>query len=318
MNRILVIRGGAIGDFILTLPAIKLLRDAWPHARLEILGHKNIIALAENRFYADATRSIEDGPLASFFTKNTELRAEPAEYFGSFDLILSYLFDPAGIFKANLRRCGKMRIVVGPAKLNPTEHASVQLARPVVSLGLTTESAAPRLFPSEDDHRAAALLLPHAARCVIALHPGSGSATKNWPIANWVALAKWLVATGNRHLTVVGGEADEAQISQLRDAASSLPITYVLNQPLPIVAAMLAQCDAFIGHDSGISHIAAAVGTPCVLLFGNTDPAVWAPRHEHVRVLRAATALLSDVSVEEVRAGVTRSIPSEPLSHLSS
>ena len=59
-QRILVIRGGAIGDFVLTLPAIKLLRDRFPDAHIEILGRKHIIALAEKRFYADATRSIEE------------------------------------------------------------------------------------------------------------------------------------------------------------------------------------------------------------------------------------------------------------------
>ena len=67
MKRILVIRGGAIGDFILTLPALKALRDAYPSAHIEILGYKNIAVLAEHRFYAQAVRSIEYGPLASFF-----------------------------------------------------------------------------------------------------------------------------------------------------------------------------------------------------------------------------------------------------------
>ncbi|MEY2499591.1 MAG: heptosyltransferase, partial [Verrucomicrobiota bacterium] len=66
MNRILVIRGGAIGDFILTLPAIKLLRDGFPSAHLEILGYQHIIVLAEKRFYADAIRSIEHRALAGF------------------------------------------------------------------------------------------------------------------------------------------------------------------------------------------------------------------------------------------------------------
>ena len=64
LSRILVIRGGAIGDFILTLPAIKLLRDAFPCAHLEILGYRHIISLAEVSGYANATRSIEYGPLA--------------------------------------------------------------------------------------------------------------------------------------------------------------------------------------------------------------------------------------------------------------
>ncbi len=83
MNRVLVIRGGAIGDFILTLPALKALRDARPNAHIEILGYRHIAALAENRFYAQAVRSIEYGPLSSFFAKNSELPAELANYFGS-------------------------------------------------------------------------------------------------------------------------------------------------------------------------------------------------------------------------------------------
>ena len=75
MNRILVIRGGAIGDFILTLPALKALRDARPQAHMEILGYKHIAVLAENRFYAQAVHSIEYGPLARFFARNSELPA---------------------------------------------------------------------------------------------------------------------------------------------------------------------------------------------------------------------------------------------------
>ena len=92
--RILVIRGGAIGDFILTLPAIKLLREEFPDAHLEILGYQHIIALADGRFYADATRSIEYGAMAGFFVPQSELEPELSEYFASFHQIISYLFDP--------------------------------------------------------------------------------------------------------------------------------------------------------------------------------------------------------------------------------
>src|SRR3954452_13825797 len=106
MNRILVIRGGAIGDFVLTLPAIKLLRANFPRAHLEILGYPHIAALAENRFYDQAVRSIEAGQLARFFARGTELTAELVDYFGIFDLIVSYLFDPDQIFEQNVRHCG--------------------------------------------------------------------------------------------------------------------------------------------------------------------------------------------------------------------
>src|SRR5919202_4302019 len=98
MKRILVIRGGAIGDFILTLPALKALRDARPATHIEILGYKHIAVLAENRFYAQAVRSIEYGPLARFFAAGSELPAELADYFAGFDLIISYLYDPDQVF----------------------------------------------------------------------------------------------------------------------------------------------------------------------------------------------------------------------------
>jgi heptosyltransferase-2 len=117
MTRILVIRGGAIGDFILTLPALKALRDAYPHAHIEILGYKHIAVLAENRFYAQAVRSIEYGPLSTFFAKNAELPSELVANFAGFDLLISYLYDPDGIFECNLRRCGVELLIRGPAKI---------------------------------------------------------------------------------------------------------------------------------------------------------------------------------------------------------
>ena len=150
-----MIRGGAIGDFVLTLPAIKTLRDAYPHAHIEILGYKHIAVLAENRFYAQAVRSIEHGPLASFFAKNSELPAELANYFASFDLIISYLYDPDRIFENNLRLCGVENLVCGPAKIGHGAHAARQLANPMEELGLRVDDFAARIFPSEADRSAA-------------------------------------------------------------------------------------------------------------------------------------------------------------------
>ncbi len=131
MKRILVIRGGAIGDFILTLPTLKALRDACPHAYMEILGYKHIAVLAEKRFYAQAVRSIEYGPLSSFFARNSELPAELANYFASFDLIISYLYDPDRIFENNVRRCGVENFFCGPAKIVQTlDHAALKKFSP--------------------------------------------------------------------------------------------------------------------------------------------------------------------------------------------
>src|SRR6267378_4235971 len=145
MRRILVIRGGAIGDFILTLPAVKALRDAEPDAYIEILGYKHIAVLAQNRSYAQAIRSIEDGSLSSFFAKQTDLPIELVDYFATFDVIVSYLYDPDRIFETNLRHCGVENLVRGPGKIDNSQHAvrqSRDCATACKSADLSTHSKA--------------------------------------------------------------------------------------------------------------------------------------------------------------------------------
>jgi ADP-heptose:LPS heptosyltransferase len=298
VNRILVIRGGAIGDFILTLPAITLLREGFPRAQIEILGYEPIIALAQRRFYADAIRSIEYGPLAKFFAKGSALPAELREYFGSFDLIVSYLFDPDRIFQNNLKRCGIKMFLAGPPKLSSHEHAALQLARPLEQIGLCVKNPAARIYPTGADRKCAQDVLGHSRKPVIALHPGSGSETKNWPIENWKKLGEHLFSTDCTVL-VVAGEADEARLRLLETAWKGKPVRFARNLTLPNLAALLENT-VFIGHDSGISHIAASVGARCILLFGPTDPTVWAPANENVMVLRAPEGDLRLLAVETV------------------
>jgi len=287
MNRILVIRGGAIGDFVLTLPAIKLLRDRFPQAHLEILGYRHIAALAEKRFYADAVRSIESASLARFFARNSELPGELADYFGSFDLILSYLYDPDGIFEANVKTSGSGTFIAGPSKLDDREHAVFQLARPLAALRLSLTDPAARLFPTDDDRYAVRTLLEN-----------SGGETKNWRIENWIELGGVLLANGHP-LMIIGGEADTARIQQLKLAWKGKPIQFAENLPLPHLAALL-EGTVFLGHDSGISHIAAASGARCLLLFGPTDPAIWAPANEQVALLCAPEGEMRLLKVETV------------------
>jgi hypothetical protein len=91
--------------------------------------------------------SIEYGPLARFFARNSELPAELADYFASFDLIVSYLYDPDRIFETNLRRCGVENLICGPAKIvENAGHAAQQLARPIQELGIKVVDFAERIF----------------------------------------------------------------------------------------------------------------------------------------------------------------------------
>ncbi len=303
--RILVIRGGAIGDFILTLPAIALLRENFPGAEIEILGYEHIVALAHGRYYATAIRSIEYSAMAGFFVPGSVLAPDLAEYFAGFQQVISYLFDPDGFFEANLRRAGVKNLLPAYVKIDDSQHAAQQLAQPLERLALFLDDPAARIHPTEADRALARDFLGDSAAPVIALHPGSGSPRKNWPLENWSALGRWLGSLPQRpRLLVVGGEADTAQFATLPAAWTGLDLLVALDLPLPHLAAVLERCRLFVGHDSGISHLAAAVGTPCVLLFGPTDPAVWAPANPDVRVLPAPDGNLAQLSLETVQTAV--------------
>jgi heptosyltransferase-2 len=305
MNRILVIRGGAIGDFILTLPALKSLRDARPQAHIEILGYKHIAVLAENRFYAQAVQSIEYGLLARFFARNSELPAELSRYFASFDLIVSYLYDPDQIFETNLRRCGVENLICGPARIvENAGHATRQLARPIEELAINVTDLAERIFPSIEDREFAREFLASVPQPIIAIHPGSGSHDKNWPVEKWIDLfSPDNHCADLKRLLVISGEADEAQANQLEREWKNRGVRFLRNLPLPRLAAVLEH-SIFIGHDSGISHLAAAAGANCILLFGPTNPDVWAPKNENVRVLRSPSGKLDDLQIETVEAAL--------------
>jgi heptosyltransferase-3 len=273
-----------------------LLRDRFPAAHLEILGAKQVAALAEKRFYADTVRSLESASLARFFARNSELPAKLTEYFASFDLVLSFLYDPDRIFETNVRTAGVANFIAGPSKLDNSEHAALQLARPLQSIDLLLTDPAARLFPNDEDRQA----VRDFRECTTALHPGSGSETKNWPIENWIKLGDLLLARGHR-LFIVAGEADSPRTRKLRVAWKDKSVQFAEHLPLTHLAALLEDM-SFIGHDSGISHIAAAVGARCLLLFGWTSPALWAPRNENVTVLRPPNRKIDDLEVDRVLA----------------
>ena len=282
--RVLVIRGGAIGDFVLTLPVLRLLRDMIPGVHIEVMGYLSIATLAQTAGLADSVRSLEHRTFAPFFAKNAPLDEALAEHLRGFNIILSYLFDPDGHFKATMERVGvKTFLECSHRVQNDGTHASRQLARPLekIAFFLEEEHLRQNHFPRPES--------PEKRR--IAIHVGSGSVTKNWPLERWMAVAD---ALGDFEVVFITGEAEEERGMLVQDR----PSWHAL--PLNELAARLSTCGAFFGHDSGIAHLAAACGVPSLLLFGPTDPAVWAPPQPHVTVLRAPGGELAALDVEPV------------------
>ena len=304
---ILFIRGGALGDFIITLPTLRLLRERWPDAHIEVLGQPRFSEIALHRYYLNGVRSVNHGPLSAFFTPQAVLDPEWMEYIGDFDLVLSYFYDPDGLFHSNLTRCHPLEILTHPPRVPEFfgEPAARYFAHIVEPLGLKLgEDAASDLFPSSEDVAAARAFLTglKVGTRLVAIHPGSGGKTKNWPVTSWAELGQRLSrALPDVTLLLIEGEADAEEAQFLIEAWKDLPLLRARWLPLPILAALLRETVLFLGHDSGITHLAAASrrDLPVIALFGPTDPAVWAPPRKGVQVLKGIPDLKS-LAVTEV------------------
>jgi ADP-heptose:LPS heptosyltransferase len=139
----------------------------------------------------------------------------------------------------------------------------------------------------------------------LALHPGSGSEKKNWPESGWSELLHYLIEATPMNLLLVSGEAEGDRAQRLVAALPAERIQKAHNLPLPELASALQACAAFIGHDSGISHLAAALGLPALLLWGNSAKEIWCPPQENILILEDAGGLKA-VRLEQVIEGLNR------------
>jgi ADP-heptose:LPS heptosyltransferase len=235
----------------------------------------------------DHARSIEDRGLIPFFVRGAELPESWARYFGAFDLFLSYLHDPESVFHDNLRRCSQGRILRGEYRPDESRglHATACLLEPLKGLGIDAPDPVPRLLLPPASTREDDILPRGQARC-LAVHPGSGSESKNWPVVRWnELLRRWTNESGNG-LLVIAGEAETGRLGEtLRGIAED---RFILAQDLPLLELgyRLSRCQGYLGHDSGITHLAAAVGVRGLVLWGPSNLVVWRPCSENLHVLQ--------------------------------
>ncbi|MEI8090153.1 MAG: glycosyltransferase family 9 protein [Opitutaceae bacterium] len=277
MRRVLVLRGGALGDFIVTLPALAALRLQAPKVRIELAGNASAAALAVTRGLIDAVHSQNEARWAMLYER-ASLHADFASWLASFDVILNFWPDPDADLAHHFPLHPAQTFLSAPA--HPTcAPAAVHYFAPMRELGISVPSAfyplAERTAPTPN--------------CRIAIHPGSGSPQKNWPLERWLELAAWLRSTYHAELLIITGEAESTAtrltLAPLGTAAHQLPLETLIRE--------LSTCRLFIGHDSGISHLAAACSVLSLLFFGPTDPIIWAPPAPHVHWLKSSSAVSS-------------------------
>src|SRR5262249_28160480 len=135
-QHILIVRGGAVGDFILTMPVLAALRNQFPRARVEVLGNPSIASLATRLGLADNIRDLGSFQFAPLFSCNGVCSSDIAKWLSRFDLIVSYAYDPERVFENNLCRHSNAQFIAGPYRPNEQSiaHASVQMFGPLAGL----------------------------------------------------------------------------------------------------------------------------------------------------------------------------------------
>jgi ADP-heptose:LPS heptosyltransferase len=287
--RILVIRPGALGDVLVTLPALQALSEAFPSASIELMGSLAVVQWLPGRGVVNSVSSFDRADLGALFQPEAVPAAGLRDYLDSFDLIVSYATAPEHVFARNLARLARGRVL--SLDTRPSEvhmHMSVYLQQPLRELGAAADAGYPDLHLTPADQQEAgrwwaAQRLEDA--WVVAIHPGSGSPAKNWPAERFAALATQLQRERRARIVLLSGPADEIAGASMRRVQDAILLQ---EPPLALLAAILSRCRLYVGNDSGVSHLAAAVGVPTVAIFGPTDPEVWAPRGPAVRIVREA------------------------------
>ncbi|MEC5128969.1 glycosyltransferase family 9 protein [Verrucomicrobiales bacterium BCK34] len=301
MGKVLFIRGGAIGDFVLTMPAIQLVRTTLPDNEIEVLGYPGMTDLALVTGLADKQRSIVDPKLAPFYAPEAKLDREWCEYFAGFDLVVSCLYDPDGLFAANLKKAGVKTLVNLPFRPDESEtspHASLQLAEPLGQVALFLDDPALEL-----DYPISNTVKRRGAGPLVAVHPGSGHASRNWGFESWAAVLGLLAETHpGIEYVITSGVAETGIIDEFLTILDELDLSYTHLDSIPLteLASVYQQADYYLGHHSGIAHLAASTGTPGLLLFGDANPAVWSPASEEMKVLQSKSKTLSGIAIPDV------------------
>ncbi len=282
----LVIHQGALGDFILALPALETLRRAFPGARLVIMGYPRILEMVEKRFYADDILSVDQKGMASFFGREGSLDPALSQFLKGLDLTVVFGRDGEGTVVRNLKRMCEGSVLHVHSfphrgeRIHLTDHLLGQFAQ----YGLPVSQSPPRLYLKESDRdwgmnfwKERGATSKERSEAVI-LHPGSGSRKKVWPLDRFLCLAHTLHDRLGSRILIVLGPAEGPEVRKTFEGMGLASPILASGLSLLQLASVMEGCRLFAGNDSGVSHLAAALGLPTVAIFGPTDQEVWAPR----------------------------------------
>ena len=290
----MVIRNGGLGDTLLLVPFFRRIRAEYPAGEVHGMGRKETLDLLVREGEIHAALAFDRDGIWCFFNREEHLPAGLANLFSSYDRIYSLVDDADGIFNENLKRASRGEVIC--ASPFPPPRFPWHISRYYVDiLGPGQEGANPRneysllerpFAKREDDLSALAPYFrewgvdPQKDR-LLALHPGSGSPYKNWPLKSFLETARICGERGWKILWLLG-PAEEEREADFPGAGENI-ISVRLS--LALLSSLLKYCGAYLGNDSGISHLAGWSGIPTVVLFGPSDPLLWKPLGPGVKIL---------------------------------
>jgi len=339
MRNILVIKLRYVGDVLLATPVLRALREHYPAAKLTMMVSRGTEDVIKWNPDLNDVLVVERGGMA------VQLRALQQVRQGGFDCVIDLTdgdrsailtwFSGAPIrigFNDEHRWRGRLYTTIVPSPSAVVHRVERDLAA-LTPLRIQSKPAPLVLHTSQDDEEAAERLLrelgvmgPNGARRkpVIVLHPGARYWFKSWPPVRFAQLADRLTEVCGCDVLVAGGPDDLETINAIRMQAKSSLVVMAGRATLLQFAAVLKRSAVFIGNDNGAMHIAAAVGTPVVGLFGPSNPVEWGPRGENIKTIykgldcracfhptcqRGEQHCMKQISVEEVFRAVMDMMP---------
>jgi heptosyltransferase III len=305
---VLIYHTGGLGDFITTIPALRFWKARHENEHLVLLGKVSVGIFAQEIGLIDGMLDVDGARIAPLFSEHISSATE--EILSPFQSAILFAAPNSPLIDI-IRRSGIPSICLQPPfpaaqdKIHITDYHLSLFTAPDL---LGPAGRIPCVNPSETSLKKSLALIPKHLSFV-AIHPGSGSRKKNWPFKRFLSLADYLRKKGTPVVWILGPAEEDFYVPS--------GDILVSNRPLSLCAALLARCRAFVGNDSGMAHLAAAVGCPSIVLFGPSDPMVWSPRGKNVSIIykhkscspchRSATIPLScdngcmaEITVEEV------------------
>ena len=288
VRKVLVIRLRSIGDTVLTTPSLFALRRFLPHAKIHILLEDWVAPLLDGSPLVDQIISIPRHGNSARARVARELHRT------SYDVVYNLHGGTTATFLTRAsgatHRVGyghyqyaRLHNHVAPSSQNiwsrPTLHSVEQQLALIGWTGVPV-SDRPGTQLAVSEKAAAAISSRLAAQVTAAepialIHPAAALETKRWPSENFARIVEAVAERGMCPVVIVS--ANEKQVLQSVGAQTSTPMISFDNLSLPEVTALAARARLFVGNDSGIAHIAGAVNTPCVVIFGSSNVAHWRP-----------------------------------------